>query len=65
MRSIDDSGPFGGMNTPLHPGAARYIALGGGFVTEGTTGASRIPGYSGFAKGLAIALAGFANVIPT
>lgn len=26
MRSIDDSDPFGGMNAPLHPGAARYYA---------------------------------------
>ncbi|MEM1363863.1 MAG: TAXI family TRAP transporter solute-binding subunit, partial [Pseudomonadota bacterium] len=24
MRSIDESDPFGGMNAPLHPGAARY-----------------------------------------
>lgn len=24
MRSIDPSDPFGGMNAPLHPGAARY-----------------------------------------
>lgn len=26
MRSIDESDPFGGMNAPLHPGAARYYA---------------------------------------